>query len=46
MPLAKQKFDNRIVRKLDIDQVDDAWSSPFQGKSKYKPTEIPSVIVP
>lgn len=45
-PASKKKYDNRIVRNLALDQVEDTWTSTFEGIHKYKPTEVPAVIAP
>jgi hypothetical protein len=45
-PLPKIKYDNKVVRDFKLNQVDDPWSTSFEGKHKYKPAEVPSVIAP
>ena len=46
VPPPKPKYSNKIVRNLGLDHVDDPWNSTFEGKHKYKPTEVPAVIIP
>ena len=46
MPAPKTKYNNKVVRNLKLDEVDDTWNSTFEGKHKYKPTEVPAVIIP
>ena len=44
--LPKPKYDNKIVRNHQLNTVDDPWTTTFQGKHIYVPTEVPAVIAP
>ena len=46
LPLSKPRYNNRITRNLELDQVDDPWNQDKQGKTHYKPTAVPAVIIP
>jgi len=37
-PLAKPKYDNKIVRNLGLNVADDPWAAPDTLKHKYKPS--------
>ena len=43
---SKPKYDNRISRRTVLGDVDDPWSTSFDGKHRYQPSEVPAVIAP
>lgn len=44
--LPKKIYNNKPTRELGLTAVDDVWEAADEGKHRYQPSAIPSVIAP
>ena len=42
----KKKYNNQIKRQLDLSNTNDPWITEDNSKHRYKPSEVPAVVIP